>query len=131
MLTDSFVSTNRRAEFSFAFTNRRGELYLDKDKSNADWGGYRSRCDIDLGVEYDILIGDVFLDRDEDEVDILVVTNTEVCKIRKNDVFSLEVNSFLGTSDDWAEEAEIELFSALGDLGSLELIYLGGFEKFL
>ena len=51
MLTDSFVSTDRRVEFSFASTNRRGELYLDKDKSNVGWGEYRGRSIIDLGLE--------------------------------------------------------------------------------
>ena len=51
MFIDSFICTDRRVEFYFASTNRRGELYLDKDKSNVGWGEYRGRSIIDLGLE--------------------------------------------------------------------------------
>ena len=75
MLTDSFVSTDRRVEFVFASTIRRVELYLDEDKSNTGWRWYWDRCNenklededrsiVDLGVERGRLIADMFLDED-------------------------------------------------------------------
>ena len=96
----------------FILTNRRVELYIDKNRSNASWGRYRGRCNTDkldnkgrsvtdLGVEGFALDADVFLDIDE------VVAG----KFKGNDKSSFRVNSFLGTIGVWIEEEEIELLS--------------------
>ena len=85
MLTNSFISTDRRVE-----------MYLEEDNSNTSWGGYRGRCNAnrleygdrfttDLGVDEGRFIIYIFLDEDEFSLNRLEDINS----------FSSEENSFL------------------------------------
>ena len=93
ILTDSFTSTNRRVE-----------LYLDKDNSNSGWEWYGGRCDTDeledrsrsatdLGAEGVRLVIDMFLEEDEFLIN----------RLEDGSSFSSEENSFLETKYDSIE----------------------------
>ena len=75
---------------------------------------------IDLGIEWNILTVDVFLDIDEDKVDRLEVANTKLYEVGEDGIFSSKENGFLGTIGDLLEKLEIELLSMLGNLELLD-----------
>ena len=101
ILTNSFISTDRRVE-----------LHLDKDNSNSSLEGCRVRCDTgvledrymsltDLGLEGGRLVTDMFLEEDE------ILIN----RLENGNSFSSEDISFLETKYKSIEEVDRDMIT--------------------